>query len=207
MVEHLLLLNPDEEIMIIDNDSTYLPLLNWYKTVKNRIDIRYGTNDGHRAVWVRGIHKELLNYFVYTDSDIHLNENLPKDYKSVMNTFMQKYDMDKCGLAISIDDIPDHYALKEQIIRNESRWWLDEPEEDVFIADTDTTFCMIKNIGDNMYSSVRIGRKDFICKHTPWYLDLNNLSEEEKFIYENHNPHFLTQYTKQHVAIYKNKTI
>ena len=33
MVEKLLSLNPDEHIIIIDNESTYPPLLEWYEYI------------------------------------------------------------------------------------------------------------------------------------------------------------------------------
>ena len=35
LVEHLLRLNPEEKIIIIDNKSSYQPLLDWYKEVEN----------------------------------------------------------------------------------------------------------------------------------------------------------------------------
>ncbi len=74
MVEKLLLLNPQEKIIIIDNGSTYAPLLNWYDEIKDRVDIRLGTNEGHLALWAIGLFKELGDYFIYTDSDIELND-------------------------------------------------------------------------------------------------------------------------------------
>ena len=38
MLEHLLRLNPNEQIIILDNGSTYPPLLEWYKTIKSQIN-------------------------------------------------------------------------------------------------------------------------------------------------------------------------
>jgi glycosyltransferase involved in cell wall biosynthesis len=40
MVEHLLRLNPNQEIIILDNESTYQPLIDWYKTIDKKVDIR-----------------------------------------------------------------------------------------------------------------------------------------------------------------------
>jgi hypothetical protein len=42
MVEKLLSLNPDGGIIIIDNGSTYEPLLNWYDEIKDKVDVSYG---------------------------------------------------------------------------------------------------------------------------------------------------------------------
>jgi glycosyltransferase involved in cell wall biosynthesis len=198
MVEHLLSLNKNQEIIILDNDSTYDPLIKWYKEVEDKIDIRYLKNEGHLAVWSTGIYKELGDYFIYTDSDLELNSNMPDSYQIFMYNLMQKYEINKIALGIKINDLPDHYRYKNQVIRNEGRWWLEEVEPDIYKADTDTTFSLIRNIGDNMYKSLRIAKNNFICKHVPFYIDLENLNEEEKYYIENIGERVTTQYTKQH---------
>jgi len=198
MVERLLSLNKNQEIIILDNDSTYDPLIKWYKEVEDKIDIRYLKNEGHLAVWSTGIYKELGDYFIYTDSDLELNLNMPYSYQIFMYNLMQKYEMNKIALGIKINDLPDHYRYKNQVIRNEGRWWLEEVEPDIYKADTDTTFSLMRNIGDNMYKSLRICKPDFICKHVPFYIDLENLDEEEKYYIENIGERVTTQYTKQH---------
>jgi glycosyltransferase involved in cell wall biosynthesis len=198
MVEHLLDLNKNQEIIILDNDSTYDPLIKWYKEVEDKIDIRYLKNEGHLAVWSTGIYKELGDYFIYTDSDLELNLNMSYSYQIFMYNLMQKYEMNKIALGIKINDLPDHYRYKNQVIRNEGRWWLEEVEPDIYKADTDTTFSLMRNIGDNMYKSLRICKPDFICKHVPFYIDLENLDEEEKYYIENIGERVTTQYTKQH---------
>jgi glycosyltransferase involved in cell wall biosynthesis len=202
MVEKLLLLNPNEEIIIIDNGSTYPPLLEWYKTLTN-VDIRYFGNEGHLALWATQLDKELGEYFVYTDSDIILNDNFPKLWKMIMWSQLNwnRGTYDKVALAIHIDDLPDHYSFKNQVIRNEARWWLEKHDAEMFDylykADTDTTFAMMRNFGDNCYKSLRIAKEDMMCRHYGWYLDLENLDEEEKYYLE-HLENKTTQYSKQH---------
>jgi glycosyltransferase involved in cell wall biosynthesis len=148
MVEKLLQLNPDEQIIIIDNGSTYPPLLEWYKTIN--VEVYFEKNEGHLALWATQLDKVLGEFFVYTDSDIILNEN-----------------------------------------------FLESVDEYLFKADTDTTFSFMKNFFDNCYPSLRITRPDMICRHHGWYLDLDNLDEEEKYYLE-HLENTTTQYSKQH---------
>ena len=198
MVEHLLFLNPSEQIIIIDNGSTYPPLLKWYDSIKKIVDIRFNKNEGHLALWATQLDKELGEYFVYTDSDIELNPLMPSNYKEIMLEMLLKHGVDKCALAIELNDLPDHYKYKHQVLRNEARWWLNEIEDDVFTADTDTTFFMMRNTGDNTFKSIRLARKDLICRHIPFYCDLDNLDEEEQYYLDNHDTHFITQYTIQH---------
>jgi glycosyltransferase involved in cell wall biosynthesis len=198
MVEHLLFLNTNEQIIIIDNGSTYPPLLKWYDSIKNKVDIRFHKNEGHLALWNTKLDKELGEYFIYTDSDIELNPLMPTNYKEIMLEMLLKHSVDKSALAIALDDLPDHYKYKHQVLRNEACWWLNEIEDDVFTADTDTTFFMMRNTGDNTFKSIRLARKDLICRHIPFYCDLENLDEEEQYYLENHDTHFITQYTIQH---------
>ena len=204
MVDKLLLINPNEEIIIIDNESSYPPLMLWYKEVLinpkyKSVKIHFHKNEGHLALWSTGLDKQLGEYFIYTDSDIELNENLPLDWKEIMFNTMQHFKEKKVALGIRLDDIPDYYRFKNQVLRNEARWWLDSNKigEHLYLADTDTTFALYKNFHDNCYVSIRITREDLLCRHMGWYLDLNNLDEEEKFYLDNLGERVTTQYSKQ----------
>lgn len=198
MVEKLLSVNPDEKIIIIDNGSTYPQLLEWYEMLIGKIDVRFHKNEGHLALWATGLYKELGEYFIYTDADIVLPDNLPLDWKEIMYNTMMKYpEYKKIALGLRIDDLPEHYLFKYQVKRNEGRWWLEQVEPNIFKADTDTTFALMKNFGDNCYQSLRICRDDLICRHHGWYLCLDTLDEEERY-YLDHLENTMTQYSKQH---------
>ena len=198
MVEKLLSINPNEQIIIIDNGSTYPPLLEWYNKIIDTVNIRFHKNEGHLALWATGLYKELGEYFIYTDADIILPDNLPLDWKQIMFNIMMKYpEYKKIALGLRIDDLPENYLFKNQVKRNEGRWWLEEVESNLYKADTDTTFALMKNFGDNCYPSLRICREDLICRHHGWYLCLDNLDDEEKY-YLDHLENTMTQYSKQH---------
>ena len=198
MVEHLLRLNPNEEIIILDNDSTYAPLLEWYETIKDKVQVRKDVNHGHTAFWTIELDKTIGEYFVYTDSDIELNPNFPTNWKERMYQILDKYKVDKVALALRIDDLPEKYVLANQVKGNEHRWWREEVEKNVFKADTDTTFALYRNIFDNCFPSLRMAHEDMICRHIPWYHDIKNLDEEEKYYLEHLGARQLTQYSKQH---------
>jgi hypothetical protein len=199
MVEKLLSLNPDEQIVILDNESTYPPLLSWYDSIQGSVEVRRLKNEGHLAFWGIGMDKEVGEFFVYTDSDLQLDENFPKDWKEQMLYLIRKYEINKVALAIRIDDLPDHYRYRNQVKRNEGRWWLQEVEQGVFKADTDTTFALMRNIHDNCFPSLRVAKNGFICRHVPFYIDLDNLDPEEQYYLDNHDSRKITQYTKQHI--------
>ena len=78
MVDKLLELNADEQIIIIDNGSTYPPLLEWYNNINNpNVAVHFEKNEGHLALWATQLDKQLGEYFVYTDSDIILPDEFP----------------------------------------------------------------------------------------------------------------------------------
>jgi len=195
LVEDLLELNT-QEIWIIDNASTYPPLLEWYQHVPEQVKVLRYHNGGHLALWSLGVINNVSEEWVfYTDSDIELNPSMPKDYQRVMLEAALHYGYNKVGLALALDDIPEYYWLRAQVLRNEGRWWLNSLAPDVYVADTDTTFNLNRKV--DQYSSIRLAG-DFTCKHVPWYIDINNLDPEEQYYYDHHDMGFNTQYTKQH---------
>ena len=151
------------------------------------------------ALWAIGLYKQLDEYFIYTDSDIVLPDSFPNDWKEIMLNVMKSYpEYQKVGLGIRIDDLPEHYRYKYQVMRNEGRWWLETVEPNIYKADTDTTFALMKNFGDNCYKSLRIARPDMMCRHHGWYLSLYDLDDEEKYYLDNLGERVTTQYSKQH---------
>lgn len=207
MVEHILSLNPNQKIIIIDNGSTYPPLLKWYDEIGWYDEILYNVkverreNKGHLAFWHYGFPKWIGEYFVYTDSDIILNAEMPKTWLEEMFDILQSNNVKKVSLALEIDDLPEIYTYKNQVVRNEGRWWLNKiqyKDYELYKADTDTTFSLMRNFHDNCYESIRVAGK-FTAKHAPWYIDINNLDEEEKYYLNNIDLRFNTQYSKQHL--------
>ena len=195
LVEDLLDRNT-QEIWIIDNGSTYPPLLEWYDKAPSEVTVLKQHNAGHLALFSTGVINMVKeDWCFYTDSDIELNPNMPANYQEIMLDTALRLNTRKLGLALSIQDLPDHYWLKNQVLRNEARWWTEEVEPGIYKADTDTTFCLIQKV--DQFDSYRIAG-DFTCKHVPWYLDINNLPEEEVYYLENCSDHRVTQYSKQH---------
>ena len=67
-------------IYIIDNNSTYPPLLEYYNELPYNI-FRLKSNLGYLALWKSGIYKKFKNqYYVYTDSDIIPQKDCPHDF-------------------------------------------------------------------------------------------------------------------------------
>ena len=172
-------------IYIIDNNSTYPPLLDYYKTCSCQV-YRLNENMGYKAFILSGIYKQFINkYFVYTDSDIYLPEECPENILEYFYLLLKKYPfVSKVGCALKIDDIPDTYKLKSKVQEWEGKYWEKEINKNVFVAQLDTTFTLYKPnfpVGASLIGkNLRVAGR-FIAIHRPWYLDSDNLSDEELY--------------------------
>jgi len=177
-IENLEIPNP---IIILDNKSSYEPLLEYYKTLSYEI-IMLGNNFGHEAIWKSGLYNSRFNknYFVYTDPDVVLIEECPSDIIQHMYTILKKYPQFlKLGLGLKIDDLPDHFPHKASVIGWENQFWTTQLEPGVYKADIDTTFALHDPRQRTAWArSFRTGHP-YMARHTTWYLDPNNLPEDE----------------------------
>jgi hypothetical protein len=187
MVEDLFRLNSNAQIYIIDNASTYPPLLEWYSQVKNDITIiKNHTNSGPWSFFYSGHYANIdSEWYIYSDADLELNPDMPYNWQEIMMDYTLKYDR-KASLALRIDDIPDHYPFKDLVKDHQNICWYLTDEPDVYKAVTDMTFTMDQKIKGHRYESIRLGGK-FMTKHIPWYIDFNNIPDEEKYYIENIN--------------------
>ena len=174
-------------ITILDNASTYPPLLDWYATLEEQEVVRFQTNIGAHCLFDSGylqnhVHSE---YVVYTDADLELNPAMPDDFLEIMKSMLLKYSEKKIGLALRIDDVP------ENCYRNcftgslewEKQFWVNEVEKGVYRALVDTTFCLLHQPQHHNLPALRIAG-NFTARHLPWYQDYSNLNEEEKYFAE-----------------------
>ncbi|WP_156879223.1 glycosyltransferase [Salinimicrobium xinjiangense] len=173
-------------IHIIDNNSAYPPLLEFYETCEYKVH-RLKKNIGFKALWKSGLwYKFIRGYYCYTDSDLSIVPECPDNFLEVFYKLLKKYpEVFKVGFSLKIDDLPDHYYRKQEVYDWESKFYLKEKEENVFIAPIDTTFALYRPFArrgkrDGSDEILRIGAP-FECRHLPWYIDSNAPSEEELY--------------------------
>ena len=171
-------------IVILDNDSTYPPLLDFYKKTPYEV-IYLHENIGFLALWKTDVYKRFKkSFYVYTDSDIILDEQCPNDFMSFfLSVLLKKSACMKVGFGIRIDNLPDCYREKESVISWERQYWTNRVDKYLFRARVDTTFALYRPYCKGGSSPHLVFRTDFpfVIQHLPWYQDTNNLSEEEKY--------------------------
>ncbi|MBW7675613.1 glycosyltransferase family protein [Chryseobacterium chendengshani] len=183
------------KIYIIDNHSTYQPLLDYYEEMKKSVEIiMLDKNEGHMVFFKN---KNLFNklakgFFILTDPDILPNKKLPKNFMRILIKNLMKYDewVTKAGFALDISDLPDFYPAKEQVIAWEKRFWKNEVEKNIYLTRLDTTFALYKPISfeeyqknDNHFKALRIAG-NFTCEHLGWHIDYSNLTDEQNYYRE-----------------------
>ncbi|MDE7438643.1 MAG: glycosyltransferase [Muribaculaceae bacterium] len=172
-------------IHILDNASTYPPLMEYYKHTPYKV-YHLGANLGYTAFWLSGIYKQFLNqYFVYTDPDLEISEECPDDFMQRFYDLLQRHRLSsKVGFGLRIDDLPDHYPHKEKVINWESVFWEEEVEPGVYLAPIDTTFALYrpftKNTRDKLDNILRTGFP-YTMRHLPWYSNPDNQTENEAY--------------------------
>lgn len=173
-------------IWILDNASTYPPLLEWYQQNASKYTIRgFDRNYIQNCIYDCGILPEFqgkYEWIVYTDPDLELNPNTPHDFVDQLIGYAKSLNYQKAGLAIKIDDLPDT-ALGNTNRFWEGRWWTQPLGNNLYDAQIDTTFAVIQPSNGLVWKALRVAG-DFECRHLPWYLDLGNLDAEERHYFE-----------------------
>ena len=175
-------------IFIIDNASNYVPLLDYYNALPYKV-FKLNKNVGHYALWDTNIYEQFKNdYYVYTDSDIELTEECPDDFMVLLYILINKYrTIKKVGFSIKIDDLPDYYPFKKEVLEWETKFHIKKKEKLAYWADIDTTFALYKPNsfrGKQMFKALRTNYP-YQIRHLPWYENHQTLTEEQKYYYQN----------------------
>lgn len=177
--------NAGVDVYIIDNDSTYEPLLKYYETTSYNV-IRMNSNYGFDVFWKQDIYNKLKieGRYLLTDPDLDLSE-LPKDFLEIFENGLNKYpQFDKCGVSLKIDDLPDT-QINRDIIEWETKNWKN-PLDDLYLkAEVDTTLALYK-VNKHNYNAIRTNLP-YCVRHLPWYYpnEYEKLPEDEKFYFKN----------------------
>ncbi len=194
------------EVIIVDNCSTYPALLEWYKTCPYKVISTEGVTleTYNRFVWEMNLPDLCCpndEYYAVTDSDLELN-NIPKDFAQVLVADIERSGgVIKSGFSLRTDDLPDnHYAARYK--EGEKNNFLNQDPSGFYDIPIDTTFAVYskdrtKNIDklwlhpgctvpDSFMDSRYFYRSHrspapYMARHLPWYLDINNLTEEHLY--------------------------
>jgi len=185
-------------IILLDNKSSYQPLLEYYKELKeelkDKIDIRLLEQNYGYTVYLQLKHT-LPNIFILTDSDIEINEKMPDNFVEIMLKLSNKYKVFKVGLALNIKDKHEFIICKKNenpLAEYQLRYWKDKiinKKYELYNAAVDTTFCLVNykyklDGTDTTMPAIRIAG-NFTARHLPWYKHTlrDMIPKEELYLY------------------------
>lgn len=170
------------QIAVIDNASTWEPLLKYYDE-SNLLVLNRKKNLGQDAFWHLGLSPIQTSRYIVTDPDVVPDANCPKDLVRKMHEVADRYAPIKVGPAIRIDNLPAHYAKKQEMLMSEGKYWDTRTKEgDCWRAAIDTTFAMYEP-GWGKWPPAGHVRLDFpyVIEHLPWYEDSSIANDEREF--------------------------
>lgn len=191
------------EVIIMDNLSTYPPLLEWYRSCPYEV-IRMKKNHGHTVLWKTGLIDEFDDrYYCVSDPDLDLS-GIPTDYLDVLLTGLEANpDVYKAGFSLRIDDLPQN-AYTKKVIEWEKKFWTQKANASFMRADLDTTFALYSKDrdfgllppeGKEFHWAVR-SPEPYVCRHLPWYLTTEELerNEEENYFMKTTSTHWAQRF-------------
>lgn len=177
------------KLIVLDNDSTYPPLLEHYTALErdSRVKvIRLEKNFGFKALWLSGVLESLkiATPYVYTDPDVLPIERCPKNFvKRLMKILGDNREVRKVGLGLVYDDIT--FFDRDAVQRTESELYAGTKVGDnLHFAQVDTTFALYSNVRHYSLGFSLRTTGDLRAYHLPWYFDYDNLPEDERYYLE-----------------------
>ena len=182
MVDYLLQI-PNARPIIIDNDSTWGPLLEYYENDCPVKVVRTGVNGG-KFGWSEHMldHKaEGIEKYVVTDSDLEL-DGIPLDVLDVLSDGLDSHPgVTKVGLSLDFETIPDDYPMKQDVIDWECQFWRTRTGGFCH-AGIDTTFAMRRASDPIAFETYGHRRADrpYCAGHWPWHWTPTVIEESEE---------------------------
>ncbi len=178
---------------MVDNASTYKPLLDWYKEEERGLEVIFlAENAGPLAPWKAATDlAQGADCYVVTDSDLDLT-GVPVDVLEKLRDGLRRHPASiKAGLSIRIDDLPNLPASKA-VAGWERQFWQTRLDDDWYDAGVDTTFAMYLAGYHNDSPCARPAIRSappYTARHVPWYqID----TEEERYVIEHADQQFST---------------
>ena len=180
-----------QRIVLVDNASTYPPLLEYYDHSPHEV-VRLAENLGPKdSIWGTGVVDRYAagSYYAVTDSDVIPDPVCPGDAVAYFHWALNRFpSFVKAGFGLRIDDLPAHNELAAAVRRWEYWFWVRRFSGNLYSAPIDTTFALYRPHSPFVFRpAIRTG-KPYVARHEPWYVDTRNRSAEDRYYREHCDP-------------------
>jgi len=176
------------DVTIVDHGSTYPGAVDWlHDCERDGIPVWYHGGGNPRDLWGRPQFREAAadGPYVVTDPDVIPDEGCPLDWPQHLENLVYAHNQPKVGLGLRVDDLPDHYPRKRQVLEWEQQYWQRQVADGVFEAGTDTTIAVnraLRGSDGHSLGGYRSG-SPYLARHLAWYEDPSNLPEDVAYYY------------------------
>lgn len=181
-------------LIVLDMGSTYPPMLRLLDSLPYPVRRCGAVPNPHLYVWTNPEILKGVGHYFYTDCDVI--PDAPANWDLALLSILDRYPkIQKAGLGLRLDDLPDCFHQKAEVLKWEAQFWQNELEPAVYHAEIDTTLALyrpgfrrhdvIANT-DNPHS-VRTGGR-YVARHLPWYADSANPTEEYRYYLAHKDP-------------------
>jgi hypothetical protein len=174
--------------VIVDHGSTWPAALAWLTGLEQwGIEVLYrgGGHPRHLWEWTPFLESRGSDRYVVTDPDVIPSPKCPLDWPQRLSGLLDEYPGSaKAGLGLRIDNLPEHYSRRQQVIEWEKHFWDDELEPGVFRAPLDTTLALYRERSRFELDGLRTGNP-YVADHLAWHEDFSALPAETAYYYQN----------------------
>lgn len=189
-------------LWILDNQSTYPKLLEFYKTLNdvrpgNPQVLYYPENFGPRHFHLTSLYTSVWPYpHFYTDPDILLPA-IDEAFAGTLLALSNRFQVAKVGSALTLPDpekLRDFFASGPEtgtspvsVLDWEKQFWKNELDDGIYGTSIDTTFHLFNPaffVPENFLHGIRVARPGFQAKHRPWFNDDLPPADEYEFYRE-----------------------
>ncbi|MFY9810983.1 glycosyltransferase [Aquabacterium sp.] len=161
-------------------------------------------NYGHLVGFMEPMYQVLPDVFAYTDPDLQLHPEIPKNFMEILANLTIEYDAYKVGCALQLEykGVPAHadnryiISVRKPFLFRESydvqRWeqgfWkkkISHPELEIYAAPLDTTLSVYNKSmyrGDFIFNSLRVAGC-FSAIHLPWFPEVDIMTDAQRVAY------------------------
>jgi hypothetical protein len=183
---------PGNPIYVVDNASTYPPLLDYYTQDGGLVVNRCPENKAPENLrrFLDDVIHPRFSHYVVSDADISPHPATPADFLAVLRHAIDELGYHHAGFGLITDDLPPWTIDREAVLRNETAA-KSEPVSFEFGGRTvegwkaaiDTTFAMFSTANGGWYAPMNIddwtnSLRVFDAFHLPWYLDAERVNPE-----------------------------
>jgi hypothetical protein len=179
------------DVVVADHGTTYPAALDWLAGLERSGIPVHRDGDAHAHVlWQRPWFRELAaaGPYIVTDPDVIPSEDCPPDWPDVLAQALKENPaLERAGLSLRIDNLPEHNPGKADVIGWESQFWQRPALPGFYAAALDTTLSVHQPLtpateGHATGRAVRSGFP-YTADHLAWHEDPQNLPEDVAWFY------------------------